>query len=258
MRVFFLEKRSTGELKTEILLNLSSHLSYLTEKERSDVTELVVSFPSLFLDVPGRTSIIEHDIDVGTSCPVKQNAYRVNPFKRDLLKQEVNYLLTHNLAESSFSSWSSPCVLVNKPDGSYRFCTDYRKLNSVTKPDCFPLPRVDDCVDHIGSARYVSKFDLLKGYWQVPLTNRAKELSAFVTPDVFLQYMVMPFGVRNAPATFQRLVNRILYGMSGCEAYLVDVVLYSSSWSEHLNQIKELFSRLAKANLNIFEEKIML
>ncbi len=102
----------------------------------------------------------------------------------------------------------------------------------MTKPDCFPLPegwwlRVDDCVDHIGSARYVSKFDLLKGYWQVPLTNRAKESSAFVTPDAFLQYTVMPYGVRNAPATFQRIVNRILYGMSGCEAYLDDVVLYS-------------------------------
>ncbi len=134
---FLSREKVDGRLKNfEILLNLSSHLSYLTEKERSDVTELVVSFPSLFLDVPGR---------------------------------------------------------------------------------------------------YVSKFDLLKGYWQVPLTNRAKELSAFITPDAFLQYTVMPFGVRNAPATFQRLVNRILYGMSGCEAYLDDIVLYSSSWSEHQN-----------------------
>lgn len=180
LRSFLSQGKVDGRLKnSEILLNLSSHLSYLTEKERSDVTELVMSFPSLFLDVPGRTSVIEHDIYVETSCPVKQNAYRVSPFKRDLLKQEVNYLLAHNLAESSFSSWSSPCVLVNKPDGSYRFCTDYRKLNSVTKPDCFPLPRVDDCVDHVGSACYVSKFDLLKGYWQVPLTSRAKDLSAY-------------------------------------------------------------------------------
>lgn len=106
------------------------------------------------------------------------------------------------------------------------------------------MPHIDNCVDHVGSAQYVSKFDLLKGYWQVPLTAQAKELSAFVTPDAFLQYTVMPFGVRNAPATFQRVMNRILYGMSGCEAYLDDVVLCSSSWSEHLNQIKDLFVTL--------------
>lgn len=85
----------------------------------------------------------------------------------------------------------------------------------------------------------------------MPLTARAKELSAFVTPDAFLQYTVMPFGVCNAPATFQRLVNRILYGMSGSEAYLDNVILYSSSWSEDLNQIKDLFLRLAEANLTI-------
>lgn len=130
---------------------------------------------------------------------------------------------------------------MSKPDNSYRFCTDYRKLNSLTKPDCFPLPRIDDCVDHVGSARFVSKFDLLKGYWQVPLTSRAKELSAFVTLDSFLQYTVMPFGVRNAPTTFQRLVNRVLSGLIGCKAYLDYIVLYSSSWSEHLAQTFSAF-----------------
>lgn len=85
----------------------------------------------------------------------------------------------------------------------------------------------------------------------MPLTSRAKELSTFVIPDRFLQYTVMPFGVRNAPATFQQLVNRVLSGLSGCEAHLDDVVLFSSSWSEHLDQIRELFVRLAEANLTI-------
>ncbi len=190
---------------SEVLVNLAHHLSHLSELEKTDIIELVNSFPSLFSDVPTRTSVIEHDIDVGTAQPVKQHAYRVNPIKRKLLQKEVDYLLDHNLAEPSFSSWSSPCILVSKPDNSYRFCTDYRKLNCLTKPDCYPLPRIDDCVDRVGSAKFVSKFDLLKGYWQVPLTSRAKELSAFVTPDRFLQYTVMPFGVRNAPATFQRV-----------------------------------------------------
>lgn len=187
---------------SEMYPKLVNHLPHLSQSEKTDILRLVESFPHLFSDVPSCTTVIEHDIDVGSALPIKQHAYRVNPMKRDLLKKEVIYLLDNNLAEPSFSAWSSPCLLVNKPDGSYRFCTDYRKLNSITKPDCYPLPRIDDCVDRVGSAKFVSKFDLLKGYWQVPLTARARELSAFVTPDDFLQYRVMPFGVRNAPATF--------------------------------------------------------
>ncbi|KAI2646146.1 Retrovirus-related Pol polyprotein [Labeo rohita] len=236
---------------SEMLTKLVHHLPYLSSLERSDVLQLVESFPHLFSDVPSCTTMIEHDIDVGDALPIKQHAYRVNPMKRELLKREVAYLLNNNLAEASFSAWSSPCLLVNKPDGSYRFCTDYRKLNSVTKPNCYPLPRIDDCVDRVGSAKFVSKFDLLKGYWQVPLTAKAKELSAFVTPDDFLQYRVMPFGVRNAPATFQRLVNRVLSRLSGCVAYLDDVILYSSSWADHLVTIRELFVRLTEASLTL-------
>ncbi|KAL7851811.1 hypothetical protein SRHO_G00175960 [Serrasalmus rhombeus] len=183
-----------GRLRnSEILADLSPHLSHLSTEERNDLVSLIHSFPSLFPDIPTRTSLVEHDIDVAGALPIRQHAYRVNPTKRELLRREVDYLIANNLAEPSFSAWSSPCLLVDKPDGTYRFCTDYRKLNSVTKPDCFPLPRCDDCVDRVGSATFVSKFDLLKGYWQVPLTARAKELSAFITPDNFLQYQVMPF-----------------------------------------------------------------
>ena len=93
-------------------------------------------------------------------------------------------------------------MLVPKNDGTYRFCTDYRKFNVTTKSDSYPIPRVEDCIDRIGRAKYVSKIDLLKGYWQVPLTPKAKEISAFVTPEGFYQYKVMPFGMKNAPATF--------------------------------------------------------
>ena len=95
----------------------------------------------------------------------------------------MKYLLENDFIEPSNSSWSSPCILVTKPDGSYRMCTDYRNVNSLTKTDTFPIPRMDDSIDKVGKARYVTKFDLLKGFWQVPLTDRAKEISAFVTPD---------------------------------------------------------------------------
>ena len=116
----------------------------------------------------------------------------MNRVKQQILREEVQYLLDNDFIEPSQSEWSSPCILVPKPDGTFRMCTDYRKVNSVTKTDTFPIPRIDDCTDNILQAKYVAKFDLLKGFWQIPLTERAKEISAFVTPVRLYQYKVMP------------------------------------------------------------------
>ena len=122
-------------------------------------------------------------------------------------------------------------------------CTDYRKVNNVTKSDTFPIPRMDDCIDHIGNAKYVTKFDLLKGFWQVPLTDRAREISAFTTPSGLYQYKVMPFGMKNSLATFQCLINSIMLDIDGCEAYIDDVIIYSETWEEHLAIIRLFLKR---------------
>ena len=103
-------------------------------------------------------------------------------------------MLKNDIIEESQSNWSSPCILVPKHDSGFRFCTDFRKVNDKTKSDSFPIPRIADCIDQIGNAKYVSTFDMLKGYWQVPLTQRAREISAFVTPSGLYQYKVMPVG----------------------------------------------------------------
>lgn len=234
-----------------ILANLDYQLDYLAQHQRSSIVELINEYPNLFSDVPSQTTILTHDIDVGQFLPIKQNPYRVNPFKRDVMRREVDYLLQHGFATPSQSPWSSPCLLVPKADLSFRFCTDYRKVNNITKPDSFPLPRMEDCVDRVGSACYVTKLDLLKGYWQVPLTPRALEISAFVTPDNFLQYSVMAFGMRNAPATFQRLMQRVLSDIANCEVYLNDVVVYSDEWEDHLNTLDQVFTKLSDASLTL-------
>ena len=127
-------------------------------------------------------------------------------------------------------------------------CTDFRKLNAVTKSDSFPMPRIDDCTDKIGHSKYISKFDFLKGFWQIPLTDRAKECSAFVTPNGLYQYKVMPFGMKNSPATFQRLINVIINGLENCDAYIDDVINYNDTWEEHLTTIQKFFDRLSDAN----------
>ena len=120
-------------------------------------------------------------------------------------------------------------------------CTDYRKVNSVTKKELMTVLTKLEILNN-----YVTKFDLLKGFWQVPLTDRAKEVSAFATPNGLYQYKVIPFGMKNSPATFQRPVNNVICGLDGCDAYIDDVIIYSDSWSDHLQRIS-----LSKAKLTV-------
>jgi hypothetical protein len=135
-------------------------------------------------------------------------------------------MLENDIIEPSTNEWSS-CILVPKPERTFRFCTDYRKVNNVTKTDSYPIPRIDESIDSIGQAKFVNNFYLLKGYWQVPLTDRAKEICAFVTPDGLYQHKTMPFRMKIAPAIFQHtcMINQIIYGLIGCDAYIDDVVI---------------------------------
>ena len=236
---------------SEILQSITERFQHLLPEQKSDLVDLFQEYEQLFEDVPRRTTWISHDVDVGDASPIKQHPYRANPFKLEQIRKEVKFLLDNDMVEESCSDWSSPCLLVPKPDGSFRFCTDYRKVNAITKVDCFPIPRIDDCIDRIGKANYISKIDLLKGYWQVPLTEKAKEISAFSTPDGLFQYKVMPFGMKNAPATFQRLINKVVSHLHGTDAYIDDIDVYSDTWHDHVQQLKQLFDQLTKANLTV-------
>ena len=245
--------RNSSKLQnSDILQNLDQKLSHLDSDKRLELKQLVLEYEHLFPDIPSRTDKIYHDVDtIEGSKPVKQHPYRMNPVKQQYLREEVRYLLDNDFIEPSQSEWSSPCILVPKPDGTFRMCTDYRKVNSVTKTDTFPIPRIDDCIDNIGHAKYVTKFDLLKGFWQIPLTDRAKEISAFVTPDGLYQYKVMPFGMKNSPATFQRLVNSLISNLDGCKAYIDDAIIFSEEWQQHLQTIRTFFDRLSDAKLTV-------
>ena len=236
---------------SQILNDLGTKLSHLPSVQRKELAEVITQYREVFPDVPSKTDLIEHDVDVGDSAPIKQHPYRVSPMKKELLDKEVQYMLENDIIEESQSNWSSPCILVPKHDGGFRFCTDFRKVNDKTKSDSFPIPRIADCIDQIGNAKFVSTFDMLKGYWQVPLTQRAREISAFVTPSGLYQYKVMPFGMKNAPATFQRMVNKLVRDIDGCEGYIDDVVIFSDNWSDHIRQIKRFFQIMREAKLTI-------
>ena len=149
------------------------------------------------------------------------------------------------------SPWASPVVIVPKKDGSKRFCVDYRRLNAVTRRDVYPLPRIDDILDAAGGAKYFSSLDLASGYWQVELDQEAREKSAFTTHRGLFEFTRMPFGLCNAPATFQRLMQAILAGLEGtsCFVYLDDILVVSDTFEDHLKHLSEVFMRLRRAGL---------
>ena len=167
------------------------------------------------------------------------------------MDKEIQYMLDNDIIEPCSSPWSSPCLLVPKPDGSSRFVTDFRKVNAVTKVDCYPLPRIDTLIDEVANAKFVTKLDLLKGYWQIPLTERAKDISAFSNGNNLYRYLVCPFGMRNSGCTFQRFMDIVIRGLEHTKVYVDDLIVYSSTWSEHLDAIRTLFERLKKHNLTV-------
>lgn len=240
-------------LNSTILHNLDEYFSGLDSFQKDSMIQLLHQFPTLTSDVPGFCNLVKHDIKLISDklTPIKQAPYRIHPSKRDIMKKEIDFLLEHNLAEPSLSPWASPCILVPKPDGTSRLCTDYRKVNSVTVPDSYPLPHIDDLIDNIGKSSYITTLDLMKGYWQVGLTDRAQEISAFVTPFGLYQYTVLSFGLMNAPATFQRLMNGIIQDLPNTAAYLDDVVVWSDTWEEHRESLHHLLGRLQDAGLTI-------
>ena len=228
---------------------VSEALAHLAKPRSEALRRIFENYPTVFGEHPGLTNICAHDVDVGDSPPFKSVPYRVSPLKLPALKTEIEYMLSHGLIERGPVEWSSPVTLVPKADGTVRFCIDYRRLNGISTTDAYPLPRVDDCVDQVGRARYLTKVDLVKGYWQVPLTKRAQEVCGFVVGGETYRCLVMPYGLKNAPATFQALMNRIVAEIPHTTVYLDDVLIYDDDFEEHVQHIELLVSGLADAGL---------
>ncbi|KAL0159612.1 hypothetical protein M9458_043337, partial [Cirrhinus mrigala] len=187
--------------------------------------------------VPGCTNVVHHDIKTPTGVIVRQRPYRIPEARRQAIEEEIQQML-------------NPIVMVPKPDGTLRFCNDFRRLNEVSEFDGYPMPRVDELLDRLGRARYISTLDLTKGYWQVPLTASAKPKTAFSTPSGHWQYRTLPFGLHGAPATFQRMMDIILRPHQAyAAAYIDDVVVHSEAWDEHLDRLRRVLSELRRAGL---------
>ena len=228
----------------------------LSPLQQQQLTELFKEYQDVFSqgeDDLGNTPLLEHAIETH-GPPLRQPYRRQNPAVRREEMTQVQQILSSNVIRPSNSPWASPVVMVRKKDGSLRFCVDFRQLNAATVKDAHPLPRIDDLLDALHGAKWFSTLDLKSGYWQVPITEQDKAKTAFRTSSGQLfEFNQVPFGLCNAPATFSHLMDRVLAGLhwETCLFYLDDVIVFSSTWEEHLARLSEVFERLRHAKLKL-------
>ena len=184
-----------------------------------------------------------HNIHMNEPTPVVSRAYRVPLHLQTEVRNLLDEQLRAGVIRPSRSPWRSPVVFTKKKNGSYRFCIDLRRVNDLTTKDKYPLPLIDECLDNLNGAKLFSSIDLQSGYWQIPLAEEDKEKTAFTLGPGFglYEYNKMPFGLVNAPATFQRMMDNLLGELPFLLIYLDDIIIHSTSHEEHLNHLKKVF-----------------
>ena len=229
-------------------------------KSRIFLRELLGRFSHCFstseMDM-GRTELVRHEINTGGHKPVRQTL-RPQPLAlRESIDKQLKKMLEQGLIEPAHSDWSSNVVMVRKRDGTFRFCIDYRKLNEKTVKDVYPLPRIDCCLDTLAGAHWFSIFDLRAGYHQVALHPRDAHKTTFITRRGSYQFTVLPFGLCNAPATFERLMDLVLSGLNYevLLVYLDDIIIFSKDLNAHFVRLELLFLRLEAAGLKLKPSK---
>lgn len=206
----------------------------------------------------GRTDLVEHEIKLTDETPFKEPYRRIPPALYEEVRQHLKEMLDAGAIRPSKSPFSSNVVLVRKKDGSLRFCIDFRKLNSRTIKDAYTLPRIDETIDTLIGAKYFSKLDLRSGYWQVEMSEKDKQKTAFTVGNLgFYECNRMAFGLTNAPATFQRLMERCMgeLNLKECLIFLDDILIFSESFKDHIQRLEAVFSRLNQHGLKLKASK---
>ena len=251
--------------------NLPSHLTDLYERsaagmssaQRKQIANLLRKYGDTFSSSDsdlGRTGIIKHKIPTSDATPIKQPMRRVPVHMQEEVNKQLDMMLENDIIQPSTSPWASGIVLVRKKDGTKRFCIDYRRLNDVTTKDAYPLPRIDESLDQLAGATWFSCLDLSAGYWQVEVDPRDKQKTAFTTRRGLFEYNVMPFGLCNAPATFERLMETVLSGLHWqiCLIYLDDIIIYGKTFNEMISNLDTVLQRFEKAGLKLKPQKCQL
>ena len=225
----------------------------LTNHQTQELEAVLSRFPDVWAgnSDTGRTNLVTHRIPTGNAAPIKARPHRMSQQELQISRENVQSMLESGTIISSKSSWSSAPVMVKKKDGGVRYCIDFRALNNVTIKDVYPIPNMEDVLDSLGNAMWFSKIDLKSGYWQIVVEPSDRHKTAFITREGLFEFVVMPFGLTSAPATFQRLMDTLLHDLlwHSVMVYLDDIIIYSADWSEHLAVLDEVLLRLRLAGL---------
>ncbi len=206
----------------------------------------------------GCTSVLTHKIFLTHEVPIKQKPYCVPPSKLQMMKELVEEMLEKDIIEPSASPYAAPVVLIpKKQDPRPRFCVDYRKVNAATHTDAYPLPNIQEILESLAGAVVFTTLDLNSGYWQVQIDKESRGKTAFICPFGLYQFKVMPFGLKNAPATFQRLMELVLRDLQGktCFVYLDGIIIYSDTFEQHSYDLQAVLDKLREANLTVNMKK---
>ena len=233
----------------------------LTVPVKQRVLDLIRRYQKVFSEDEknmGKTSYVKHVINTGDQGPIHSHPYRTSFKERKEIRKRVEQLLQAGVVAPSTSPSSAPVVLIPKKDGNgFRFCVDYRKLNTSTKKDVYPLPRIEDALDHLGGAKFFSTLDSISGFYQIEVDEKDQEKTAFITPDGLYHFKRMPMGLCNSPATFQRLMDTIFCGMQWTTLliYLDDIIVYGKTFDEMCNRLELVFMKLQEAGLTLKPSK---
>ena len=253
------DEQGQAESRRVNLMEVIEHPD-LPEVEKTRLLQLLLDHHQAFCLEPGErgeTSLAQLEIDTGDSPPQNQPARRMPFMVRQGVARQLETMQQQGVIQPSKSPWASPVVLVRKKDGTHCFCVDYRRLNSVTKTDTYPLPRIDDLLDQLGHSKYFTTLDLAAGYWQIRVHPASQEKTAFVTPQGLFEFRVMPFRLCNAPAVFQRLMQQVLQGLNPSDGpdyvsvYIDDVLVFSQTLEEHLQHLKRVLEHIEEVGLKL-------
>lgn len=228
----------------------------MTQQEKANLKNLLIKYANAFskheFDL-GRTTVVTHSIDTNGTRPIKQSLRRHPREMLEKIDEHVEKLEKAGIVEKAYSPWSSNIVLLQKKDKSIRFTVDYRKVNEATEADSYPLPRIDDCLEALGGAKYFSTCDLAQGFHQVVIDSESRDKTCFVTRKGSFVMTRMPMGLKNSSSSFMRLMNIVMQGLDFniCLCFIDDVIIYSETIPEHLERLEMVFERLQEANLKL-------
>ena len=232
----------------------------LTGKQKRQAADLLARFPDTLTDRPGKTDLIEVKFKVLNSTPIRSKPYALPLAMQDVVKEEVKELLDQGIVSHSESPFSSPIILLKKPDGKHRLVVDFRKINEIIEFQPEPIPNQAEIFTRLSDARYLSKVDLVKGFHQVPVATHLRKYLAFTTATDHLQFNYLPFGLHVAPAIFSRMMTRLLQPLNNPAIihYMDDILIVSKTWEEHIKSLDQLLQRLKETGLTIKPSKCLI